>query len=77
MTFTNQIIAISPIIDSGARNKIVFTSRDPSIEMTKHEISRKSIPTFIGGELDAQFPEHWPDVAHEWQNPELYANNFW
>ncbi|PXF46871.1 Patellin-5 [Gracilariopsis chorda] len=57
--------AISPIIDTGAKEKIVWIADDdPSATLGKY-IPPKSIPTFLGGELEAVFPHNWPDVASE------------
>lgn len=57
--------AISPIIEAGAKAKIVWVSDvDPSTILLKY-VSPKSIPRFLGGELDVTFPSTWPDVARE------------
>lgn len=57
--------AISPIIDAGAKEKIVWIGdADPSTTLRKY-VSPKSIPSFLGGELEASFPSTWPDIAAE------------
>lgn len=57
--------AISPIIDAGAKEKIVWIAdADPSATLRKL-VAPKSIPSFLGGELDATFPSTWPDIAAE------------
>lgn len=57
--------AISPIIDAGAKEKIVWIpDADPSSTLLKF-LSPKSIPSFMGGELHASFPPTWPDVEAE------------
>lgn len=59
--------AISPIIDPGAKEKIVWIAdADPSETLLKY-VPSKSIPTFLGGQLEAVFPESWPDIAAEFQ----------
>lgn len=56
---------ISPIIDAGAKEKIVWIpDADPSATLRKY-IPTTSIPTFLGGELPAQFPSSWPDIEAE------------
>lgn len=56
---------ISPIIDAGAKEKIVWIpDADPSAALLKH-IPPTSIPTFLGGELKARFPSSWPDIEAE------------
>lgn len=45
--------------------------------MSEHEIEAKSIPNFMGGDLEAYIPEYWPDVRNEWQNPDKFAQNAW
>lgn len=66
--------AISPIIDSGARSKIVWVPDTPCENMKQHGVPPKSIPTYMGGELQARIPTYWPDIAAEWENPELVAH---
>lgn len=57
--------AVSPIIDAGAKEKIVWIAdADPSATLRKY-VAPKSIPSFLGGELEATFPPTWPDVASE------------
>lgn len=57
--------AISPIIDAGAKEKIVWVAdADPSATLQKY-VSPKSIPSFLGGELEATFPSTWPDIVAE------------
>lgn len=57
--------AISPIIDAGAKEKIVWIAdADPSATLRKL-VAPKSIPSFMGGELEATFPATWPDIAAE------------
>lgn len=57
--------AVSPIIDAGAKEKIVWIGEaDPSTTLRKY-VSPSSIPSFMGGELDANFPPTWPDIAAE------------
>lgn len=67
--------AISPIIDAGAREKIVWVSDDAATTLRKY-IAPKSIPQFMGGELDAKFPDAWPNIAEEWENPDLVASSW-
>lgn len=58
--------AISPIIDAGAKEKIVWVAdTDPSATLSKF-VAPKSIPAFMGGELEACFPPTWPDIAAEY-----------
>lgn len=56
--------AVSPIIDAGAREKIVWVPGEAYAVLSKHA-SDKAIPTFLGGQLDPVFPPSWPDVAAE------------
>ncbi len=69
--------AISPIIDSGARSKIVWVADDPNRVMNEHRVESNSIPTFMGGTLEAYIPDYWPDVRNEWENPDLVAQHAW
>lgn len=69
--------AVSPVIDSGARSKIIWVPADPCETMEKHGVLRKSIPSFMGGELQARVPEYWPDVRAEWENPALVTQTSW
>lgn len=60
--------AISPIIDAGAKEKIVWIpDADPSSTIGKY-LPAKSIPSFLGGQLKARFPPEWPDIEAEFQN---------
>lgn len=45
--------------------------------MREHEIESNSIPSFMGGTLDAYVPDYWPDVQNEWENPDLIAQHAW
>lgn len=67
--------AISPIIDAGAKEKIVWVPDDPSTVLHKF-IAPKSIPTFLGGHLNATFPPSWPDIAAEFQTSGSAAHSF-
>lgn len=59
--------AVSPIIDPGAKEKIVWVpDDDPSVTLKKF-VPVKSIPCFLGGELEADFPPTWPDIAAEYE----------
>lgn len=56
---------ISPIIDAGAKEKIVWIpDTDPSTTLLKY-LPPTSIPTFLGGQLNARLPSSWPDVEAE------------
>ncbi|CAN8065525.1 unnamed protein product [Agarophyton chilense] len=68
VTIRAAYTVVSPIIDPGAKEKIVWASEDdPSATLRKY-ISPKSIPRFLGGELETVFPAMWPDIASEFQN---------
>lgn len=69
--------AISPVVDPGAREKIVWVP-DAPLETLKNYISPKSIPTFMGGDLVAKFPATWAVNIHaEWDNPDLVPQASW
>lgn len=56
---------VSPVIDAGAKEKIVWIpDEDPSVTLRKY-LAPKAIPSFLGGDLQATFPPSWPDVEAE------------
>lgn len=55
--------AISPIVDAGAKEKIVWVADADPAATLRNYVAPKSIPTFMGGELEPEFPPAWPDVA--------------
>ncbi|KAI0565166.1 random slug protein [Gracilaria domingensis] len=68
VTIRAAYTVVSPIIDAGAKEKIVWASEDdPAATLSKY-IATKSIPTFLGGELETIFPAIWPDVASEFDS---------
>lgn len=66
---------ISPIIDAGAKEKIVWIpDADPSAALRKY-VSPTSIPTFLGGELKARFPPSWPNIEAEFVKARVSQNS--
>ena len=55
---------VSPIIDGAAKEKIVWVSEDAE-KTLKEYLSPKSIPTWLGGELQAKIPG--VDMEKEWR----------
>jgi hypothetical protein len=64
---------ISPIIDPGAREKVVWVSENPQEVLAKY-LPANSIPIFLGGQLDVSFPG--VDLAAEWKDPSLVETGY-
>ena len=33
----------------------------------EHDVAQELIPSFMGGTMQANFPDYWPDLAKEWE----------
>lgn len=65
-TMRGAYAVVSPMIDAGPRQKIVWIpSKDPAPTLSKY-IPLASLPKFLGGQLDVEFPG--VDLAAEWRD---------
>lgn len=74
-TIRAAFTAISPIIDAGAKEKIIWIGEaDPSATLLKY-LPPKSIPSFLGGELKSNFPPGWPDIKTEFEKAKASSSH--
>lgn len=57
---------IRPLLDSGAREKIVFVDSDDPATVLRQHLSPESLPVFCGGTLDVDFGPK-VDLQKEWR----------
>lgn len=65
--------ALAPVIDAGAREKTVWVGEDPAETLAKY-IPTNSLPVFLGGKLDVEFPG--VDLVKEWNDPSSVETSF-